>query len=110
MKGEWGNEVIKDYEGNTLIYIGKMKNTSQVEDVLACSMISEAMDEKRKERILSAARVFTASHDLLEALQNLVQLKEWKDRNGKDEHYEKAQPIAWDAARAAISKALNQEV
>ena len=56
------------------------------------------------------AHLIAAAPDLLEALQNLVQLKEWKDRNGKDEHYEKSQPIAWDAARAAISKALNQEV
>lgn len=56
------------------------------------------------------AHLIAAAPDLLEALQNLVQLKEWKDRNGKDEHYEKAQLIAWEAARAAISKALNKEV
>ena len=59
---------------------------------------------------LANAHLIAAAPDLLEALQNLVQLKEWKERNGKDEHYEKAQPIALHAARSAISKALNQEV
>ena len=63
-----------------------------------------------REEMEANMNLIAAAPDLLEALQNLVQLKEWKDRNGKDEHYKKAQPIAWDAARAAISKALNQEV
>ncbi len=42
--------------------------------------------------------------ELREALENLVQLKDWKDRHGKDEHYKKHQPAAWDNARIVLSK------
>ncbi len=42
--------------------------------------------------------------ELMEALDSLVQLKDWKDRHGKDEHYEKHQPAAWDNARIVLSK------
>lgn len=51
-----------------------------------------------------------AAPDLLEALQDLVNLKKWKDKHGKDEHYENSKEMVWLAARAAICKALNQEV
>ena len=45
---------------------------------------------------------------LLEALKNLVQLKKCKDKNGKDEHYVKSQPIAWKNAKEAIKKATSK--
>jgi len=40
---------------------------------------------------------------LREALENLVALKEWKDRYGKDDHYTALQPAAWKAAKAALN-------
>lgn len=51
------------------------------------------------------AKLIAASPALLEALQELLQVKEWKDKHGKDEHYLKAQPSAWSNAIAAIQKA-----
>lgn len=53
------------------------------------------------------ARLFCASKDIYEALEDLIQVKEWKDKNGKDEHYLKAQPVAWENARKAIDKVNN---
>lgn len=45
-----------------------------------------------------------AERDALKsALEELIQVKDWKDKNGKDEHYEKAQPLAWENARKAIN-------
>lgn len=43
-----------------------------------------------------------------EALENLVQLKDWKDKHGKDEQYEKHQPAAWEAARKALKLNTNE--
>ena len=53
------------------------------------------------------AKLIAAAPKLLEALQNLVELKESKDKSGKGENYLKSQPIAWENAKKAISKALN---
>ena len=53
------------------------------------------------------AKLIATAPELLEALQNLVALKESKDKSGKDENYLKSQPIAWENAKKAISKALN---
>ena len=53
------------------------------------------------------AKLIATAPELLEALQNLVALKELKDKSGKDENYLKAQPIAWENAKKVISKALN---
>lgn len=55
------------------------------------------------------AKLIAASPDLLKALQELIEVKDWKDKNGKDEHYEKSQPVAWKNAKAAIKKALGQQ-
>ena len=53
------------------------------------------------------AKLIATAPELLEALQTLVALKESKDKIGKDENYIKSQPIAWENAKKAISKALN---
>src|SRR5690606_28002819 len=39
---------------------------------------------------------------LREALEELIQLRDWKDRNGKDEHYLKARDLVWSQARQAL--------
>lgn len=75
--------------------------------VATATLSDDELGEIPIEQMKANARLIAAAPDLLEALQNLVQLREWKDKHGKDEHYKKARPIAWEAARAAISKALN---
>lgn len=41
----------------------------------------------------------------IEALKELVRLKDYKDKYGKDEHYVVEQPLAWDKARVALKQA-----
>ena len=52
------------------------------------------------------AQLMAASPDLLKALEELISLKIWKDKFGKDSHYLEVQPIAWENAQKAIDKAL----
>ncbi len=56
---------------------------------------SELMIENRQLRERVAA--------LEEALQMLVELKDYKDIKGKDELYSIRQPKAWEQARAALT-------
>lgn len=42
--------------------------------------------------------------ELKEALSELIQVKDWKDKHGKDEHYLKAISIAWENVRKLIQK------
>lgn len=63
------------------------------------------LDEMSKKEAEANARLISAAPDLLEALRGLLEVKEWKDKHGKDEHYLKAQTIAWENAKAAIKKA-----
>lgn len=44
------------------------------------------------------------AYKLADALRELVQVKEWKDKHGKDEHYCKAQPIAWSNAQQTLTE------
>ena len=37
------------------------------------------------------------------ALVELVALKDWKDKYGKDMEYQRDQPVAWEKARAALA-------
>lgn len=49
-------------------------------------------------------------HDELKlALFNLVKLKEHKDTNGKDEFYQKHQPIMWEYAKQVLKKCEGKE-
>lgn len=49
--------------------------------------------------------ILTSHDDLLEALEELVDLKAEKDLHGADDVYLKRKPIAWAKAAAAIAKA-----
>jgi hypothetical protein len=42
------------------------------------------------------------------ALEELIQVKDYKDKHGKDEQYKSAQPIAWKNAREALNKRSNK--
>ena len=44
------------------------------------------------------------NQELVEALDELVGLKRYKDANGKDEYYIKHQPLTWEKARQALVK------
>ena len=37
------------------------------------------------------------------ALDELVALKDWKDKHGKDMRYQRDQPVAWEKARTALA-------
>lgn len=39
----------------------------------------------------------------IKALEQLVQLKDYKDSQGKDDYYNREQPLAWQAARDALA-------
>lgn len=41
---------------------------------------------------------------LVEALEELVKLKRYKDKVGKDFHYNERQPIAWEKAETALKQ------
>lgn len=51
------------------------------------------------------AALIAAAPDLYEALRELVDLKAMSDSNGPRAVYEERKPIAWEAARAALSRA-----
>lgn len=52
------------------------------------------------------AKLIACAPELLGALEELIQVKEWKDKYGKDAQYLKAQPIAWENAKKVLEKAL----
>lgn len=49
--------------------------------------------------------MIAAAPDMLESLIKLVNLKNYKDNNGKDEYYLEAKTFAWKYAVEAINKA-----
>lgn len=81
------------------------------ETVISHSRYSRFTDRfvMEREEMEANMNLIAAAPELLEALQNLIQLKEWKDKHGKDEHYEKAKDKAWYDAKSAIDKALNYQ-
>ena len=42
------------------------------------------------------------------ALRFLVEVKDHKDANGKDDWYEDAQPMAWEQARTALNATIEE--
>jgi len=61
---------------------------------------------KITDELKATANLMANSYELLQSLQELFQVKEWKDKYGKDEQYLKLQPIAWSNAQKVLEKAL----
>jgi len=61
----------------------------------------QSENERLKEQIEGMKR---DNGYLLESLQELIQVKDWKDKYGKDEHYIKAMPLAWKNAKELVSE------
>ena len=84
-----------------------MSDVSDEARLLAVAWHENATDwigdkHKLASDIMNYAR--RSNKELIEALHELVQLKDWKDKNGKDEHYVRSQPAAWENARKALAK------
>lgn len=45
-----------------------------------------------------------SNEDVFETLKRLVELKKYKDRYGKDEHYVVEQPLLWDKAICIVER------
>jgi hypothetical protein len=76
----------------------------------ATGTIHWAQQVCRQEGFLSGANWQASQHEwVMEALENLVQLKRWKDKHGKDEHYVKNVDSAWQKAFDVIDKYTNKE-
>ena len=68
---------------------------------------TDTEDEEEINELEKLTKLFVSSHKLLDALQQLLIVKEYKDKNGKDEIYLKSQPIAWELAKKAVFEALS---
>jgi hypothetical protein len=74
------------------------------EDIYSLETIAGTLMMRRSEFMKAVDGLQSENERLREVLENLIQLKDWKDKYGKDEHYTKHQPAAWDAARAALNQ------
>lgn len=84
-----------------------MNDVSDEARLLAVAWHENATDwigdkHKLASDIMNYAR--RTNKELVQALNELVQLKDWKDKNGKDEHYVRSQPTAWENAKKALAK------
>ena len=98
---ELKQELQTDYP---LIPMGKVSDEARMIAVAWHENATDWIGDKHKlaSDIMNYAR--RSNKELEEALKQLVQLKDWKDKNGKDEHYVRLQPVAWEDARKALAK------
>jgi hypothetical protein len=62
---------------------------------------------RRLEAFAKAYQAAAPIDNVAEALERLVKLKLYKDKNGKDEYYEKEQPEAWlEAIRVLMRRSV----
>jgi hypothetical protein len=84
---------------------GYRRNAWMRAESTAIAAIQEALNIGEFDRKLQSDAIKAAStrlaelekenRELREVLENLVQLKRWKDRNGKDEHYAAKIDAVW---------------
>lgn len=79
------------------------KPSSQVFDDKEMLKVGDALIEKITRLFPFKDKSKDGGEELVEALNALVRLKDYKDKNGKDEHYILAQPIVWEKANKALS-------
>ena len=87
------SDELSDLITRTALKILKIFNRQKLQDKIA--KLQSELTQLREER-----------NELRSVLSDLVQLKDWKDKYGKDEHYLNAQPGAWESARKAIGLPL----
>jgi len=73
---------------------------------MICEVHNDRILHARSQDFKANANLIASAPELLNALYELIQVKEWKEKYGKDEHYLKAQPTAWKNAQEVIEKAL----
>ena len=100
-KGKWYIGIVPEY--NDILKSAMIE--IQTDNVWICKVQNNGVIGNEEGK--ANAKLIATAPELLEALQNLVALKESKDKSGKDEYYLKSQPIAWENAKKAILKALN---
>lgn len=100
-KGIKGNWEIIDFDLKDFKQICIASDESQF--VLAHFYLPE---NKITDEIKATANLMASAKVLFDALNELIQVKEYKDNNGKDEHYLNAKDIAWDNAKKAIKNAI----
>jgi hypothetical protein len=69
------------------------------------NQLNEALKRQQAltgEAIGKLTRVSKEAYELRQALDSLVRLKDYKDKIGKDDHYEKQQPLAWAEAKKML--------
>lgn len=81
--------------------ISKLKSEIKVLQDLQ-SKNPEVVD--RIEAYKRAAKALEHYDELEDTLTRLVELKEYRDKFGKTEHYTKERPILWDKARRLINE------
>lgn len=93
-----------EIEGTAEILMGSDSLPANV--IILSGLINRATKDLTDEVERLRARI----GELESALTELIQVKEWKDKYGKDEHYLKAQPIAWGNAKRLFPNQLTQQI
>lgn len=101
------NLTIKQVEGLTGVNnLSRYENDTILPSIVALHSLSKFYRFSIDSIMNAVENNPTDDYDnLVKALEELVQLKEWKDKHGKDEHFLNAHPTAWNNAKEALKNA-----